>query len=393
MAELFDGNGTKIIAFFLPQYHCIPENDRWWGKGFTEWVNTRKALPLFEGHYQPRTPLHENYYNLLDPKVLKWQADLARQYGVFGFCHYHYWFKGGKQLLEKPTNAMLADPTIDIPFCLSWANENWTRNWDGGNREVIAEQDYGGPKEWEAHFQYLLPFFQDRRYMTEHGKPLFLIYKPELIPHLNQMLDYWTGRIQEYGFPGICYMIQSGGWYFDPDYDDSRFSWQIRFEPAFSKAYKSKQNMQQVKRMQNLFGFLRKCRLEKPAGFLYDRLQSAHKAHTALKELELVSYEETWQTILQSPTEKKTALGGFVDWDNTARNKKGRVYQGASPELFGEYLKKLVHKVETEAENPYLFLNAWNEWAEGAYLEPDERYGYAYLEAVQAAVSQKGETR
>lgn len=386
MAEINDGKGTKIITFFLPQYHTIPENDRWWGEGFTEWVNTRKAVPLYEGHYQPRTPLNENYYNILDEGVMEWQAELAKKYGIFGFCHYHYWFKGGKQLLEKPTDAMLKNSKVDIPFCLSWANENWTRNWDGGNKEIIAEQDYGGKKEWEDHLQYLLPFFKDSRYITEDGKPVFLIYKPELIPNLNAMLDYWTARVKECGLPGICYMIQSGGWYFDPGYDDSRFSWQIRFEPAFSKAYKTKKDMGKVKKLQKIFTFLRKVKLEGAGKWFYGKLQAAHREAAAIHALEKASYDETWNTILTSPVEAKTALGGFVDWDNTARNKKGRVYVGASPEKFGEYLSRLVKRVQTESSNPYLFINAWNEWAEGAYLEPDEKYGYAYLEAVQNAL-------
>ena len=388
MAEIYDGKGTKIIAFFLPQYHCIPENDKWWGKDFTEWVNTRKAVPLYEGHYQPRTPLHENYYNILDEGVMEWQADLAKKYGIFGFCHYHYWFKGGKQLLETPTNNMLKNPAVDIPFCLSWANENWTRNWDGGDREIIVEQDYGGKKEWEDHLQYLLPFFQDKRYITENGKPVFLIYKPELIPNLNDMLDYWNMRVKEYGLPGICYMIQHCIWYFSPNYENSHFSWQIRFEPAFSQTYKIKKDMRKVNNIQKLFRGLRKVKLERAGMWFYEKLRSAYRETKGPKELEKVSYDETWNTILTTPIEEKTVLGGFVDWDNTARNKKGRIYIGASPEKFGDYLKKLVQRVEQEASNPYLFINAWNEWAEGAYLEPDERYEYAYLEAVKKALEQ-----
>ena len=159
MAEIMDGNGLKVIAFYLPQFHSIPENDQWWGQGFTEWTNVKKALPLFEGHNQPRIPLNKNYYDLMDDEVKISQAKLAKKYGIFGFCYYHYWFKNGEKLLEKPAEQMLQNKDVDLPFCFSWANENWSRNWDGGNQEIIKEQDYGDKSDWEKHFQYFLPFF------------------------------------------------------------------------------------------------------------------------------------------------------------------------------------------------------------------------------------------
>ena len=209
MAEISGGTGVKAIAFYLPQFHPIPENDRAWGAGFTEWDNVRKARPLFEGHDQPRIPEKRNYYSLLDPAVRRWQSELALENGIFGFCYYHYWFARGKRLLEKPAESMLADPEAHIPFCFSWANENWSRRWDGGKNEVILRQDYGGRSEWQAHWEYLLPFFRDSRYITLDGKPLFLIYKPEEIPRLKDMLDCWQQAAKEAGFPGLCLMIQS----------------------------------------------------------------------------------------------------------------------------------------------------------------------------------------
>ena len=197
MAEINSNDDTKIIAFYLPQYHAIPENDQWWGKGFTEWTNVKKAKPLFEGHDQPRIPLNHNYYNLLDDNTKIWQANLAKKYGVYGFCYYHYWFKGGKKLLEKPAEQMLSNKSIDLPFCFCWANENWTRNWDGGNREIMVEQDYGNKDDWECHFQYLLQFFKDKRYITVDGKPLFIIYKPDLIIDIYEMVKYFRQSIVE----------------------------------------------------------------------------------------------------------------------------------------------------------------------------------------------------
>ena len=197
MAEVFDNKGVKIIPFYLPQFHTIPENDEWWGEGFTEWTNVKKAKPLFEGHDQPRIPLNNNYYNLMDDNVKIWQAKLAKEYGIFGFCYYHYWFKGGRQLLEKPAEQMLKNKEIDIPFCFCWANENWSKNWDGGNREVIMEQDYGSQEDWEKHFRYFVRFFRDERYITVHGKPLLIIYKPEQITDLQQMVVYFRKRAKE----------------------------------------------------------------------------------------------------------------------------------------------------------------------------------------------------
>lgn len=169
MAEVKDGKGVKLIAFYLPQFHAIPLNDQCWGKGFTEWTNVRKAQALFSGHDQPKIPLDLNYYDLMDDQVKIWQSNLAKKYGIFGFCYYHYWFKHGEKLLEKPAEQMLKNKKIEIPFCFCWANENWSKNWDGGDQEIIMEQDYGGKEEWERHFQYLLNFFQDERYITVDG--------------------------------------------------------------------------------------------------------------------------------------------------------------------------------------------------------------------------------
>ena len=153
----------KIITFYLPQFHTFPENDMWWGKGFTEWTNTRKAKPLFKGHYQPHIPYKKNYYDLTKEGVMKTQIEYAKKYGIYGFCFYHYWFTNGKKLMEKPVETFLEDKTLNIKFCLSWANEHWTKKWDGGSKEIIMEQNYGSKEDWKMHFEYLLPFFKDSR--------------------------------------------------------------------------------------------------------------------------------------------------------------------------------------------------------------------------------------
>ena len=209
MAEVYDQGGVKIIPFYLPQFHEIPENNKWWGEGFTEWTNVRKAKPLFEGHRQPKIPLDNNYYNLMDDNVKIWQAKIAKEHGIFGFCYYHYWFKNGRKLLEKPAEQMLQNQEIDIPFCFCWANENWSKNWDGGNREVIMEQHYGGKQDWEMHFQYLLPFFRDKRYITVHGKPIFVIYKPEQIIDLYPPFSHANFYINF--IPNRYYFIYNNG--------------------------------------------------------------------------------------------------------------------------------------------------------------------------------------
>jgi len=165
----------KVVALYLPQFHTIPENDTWWGEGFTEWVNIKKAIPLFENHHQPRMPLQDNYYNLADPDVMRWQASIAKEHGVYGFCFYHYWFDG-KLLLQKPIENFLENKDIDIHFCISWANEHWTDQWVSEKWNVLIEQRYGERDEWKVHFDYLLPYFKDDRYIKVDEKPVFVIY-------------------------------------------------------------------------------------------------------------------------------------------------------------------------------------------------------------------------
>ena len=224
----------KIIAFYLPQFHNIPENDEWWGDGFTEWVNVKKAKPLYAGHVQPKEPLDDNYYDLTDDKVKVWQSQLAKKYGVYGFCYYHYWFNG-KLLLEKPMEQMLANPEVDTPFCICWANEAWTKAWVNSTQTLIP-QKYGEKKEWKDHFDYMLKFFKDDRYIKCDGKPLLVIYKPELIECGNEMIDYFQELAKEAGFPGICMAYQHGNMdFYSENKDDSRYDLDIEFQPIYAR--------------------------------------------------------------------------------------------------------------------------------------------------------------
>ena len=378
MAEIYKDDKLKIIAFYLPQFHSIEENDKWWGKGFTEWTNVKKAVPLYPGHDQPRIPLNDNYYNLLDDDTKIWQANLAKKYGVYGFCYYHYWFKG-KKLLEKPAEQMLKNKSIDLPFCFCWANENWSRNWDGGNREIIVKQDYGEKKDWEEHFQYLLTFFKDSRYITVNGKPLLVIYKPDLINSIYEMVSYFKKRIVEEGFPGICLAFQFPTYYMDVFYRDDIFDYMIEFEPVFSRNNIVRHSSKKIEIVRKFFGEKTITKYRNSKNQLKHTFAKPH-------HLSMFFYDEAWEKILNQKWNNKLLPGTFVDWDNTPRNKHGVVYSGFTIEKFEDNIKKLVKRAYQENKQ-MLFINAWNEWGEGAYLEPDERYGYRKLEAIRSALN------
>ena len=345
--DLMVENNTKIIAYYLPQFHEIEENNRAWGKGFTEWDNVKKAVPLFEGHNQPREPLNDNYYNLLDIDTIQWQVNLAKKYGIYGFCFYHYWFRNGKHVLEKPAELLLGHKEVDIQFCFSWANEPWTKTWHGaaGEKEVLIEQRYGKEEQWKEHFEYLLKFFNDKRYIKIENKPVLLIYQINKIGCFNKMVDYWEKLIQREGYDGIYIvdMLTSDG----KIARNKRVSASVDFEPGKSK---------------------RKKLLEE-------------------ESLNLQDYDESCRRMLLEEHKKNEWRCMFVDYDDTARrHDRGIVYKGSMPQKFGEYLQATINK-SIQEENEFIFINAWNEWGEGNYLEPDKKYGYAYLESVKNAVN------
>ena len=349
----------KIIAMYLPQFHRIPENDKWWGEGFTEWVSARNAKPLFDGHYQPHIPLNENYYDLLDRKTMEWQADLMHQYGVDGICIYHYWFKDGRRVLEKPAENLLEWKDIDMPFCFCWASEAWARSWskikdknvwantfENGEKEnddgILLEQDYGRDAEWKEHFKYLLPFFKDDRYIKIANKPVIVIYKANQIGCIKDMIKTFRELALANGLQGI-YVI--GG--FTEGLDNETIDATLFHEPLHAN---------------------RKV------------LQGVYE-----NGIRRVSYIDVWSNILSAQGTGKTYYGGFVGYDDTPRRgKEGVVVENSTPELFGGFLAQLLAKNEASG-NEITFINAWNEWGEGMHLEPDERNGVAFLEKVKEA--------
>ncbi|WP_338658622.1 glycoside hydrolase family 99-like domain-containing protein [Paraclostridium sordellii] len=348
----------KIIAFYLPQFHSIPENDKWWGRGFTEWTNTSKSKPLYKGHYQPREPLNDNYYNLLDSNTQEWQAKVAKQNGIYGFCYYHYWFNG-KMLIEKPMENMLKNKNIKIPFCISWANEPWTRNWDGRNREVLMHQFYGDRLEWEEHFQYLINFFEDDRYILKDNKPVFLLYRTNSIDNCEKMVEYWNQRCKDYGFDGI-YIVET--------LTGHQKSSHIKNSSAVAE-------MEPMHTIRHGLPILTQGKR-----YIIKKLNKYMNIH------DRISYIKTWDCILKkhrSYNDKKVFLGGFVDWDNSARwGKRAMIMEGANPKLFSEYFKKQF-EIAKQIKSDFIFFNAWNEWAEGTYLEPDKKYEYNYLKEIK----------
>lgn len=372
----------KIIAFYLPQFHAIPENDDWWGKGFTEWTNVKAAKPLFQNHNQPRIPLNENYYNLLDDNTKKWQVDLANRYGIYGFCFYHYWFDG-KMLLEKPVNQFLKNKNLNTHFCLCWANEAWTNAWAAKDTKVLIEQRYGGREEWKKHFDYFLPFFQDSRYIKENNKPLLVIYRPELIDCLNEMLDYWNQLAIHNGFDGINFAYQHVSYTLSPKCDESMFEYAIEYQPSCARTLKDMESYPGLKRIKKSLVTW----VEKSFGI---NLQEKKKQ---IQKLGHFSYDDVWEYIINmKPRNDKCIPGAFVDWDNTPRrNRTGYLADGATPEKFEKYLIKQIQNARENYKKDMMFIFSWNEWAEGGYLEPDTHNGYGYLEAVYSALEKTNE--
>lgn len=370
----------RTIAFYLPQFHEIPENNEWWGKGFTEWVNVKSAKPLFEGHRQPRAPMNDDYYDLSNHEVMKRQISLARQYGLYGFCFYHYWFDG-HLLLQKPLEDLLADEETHFPYCICWANEHWTNVWVDGSAKVLIEQRYGEKTEWKEHFDYLLKFFKDEDYIKNDGKPFLVIYRPEIIPCLNEMIEYWRSCAVEAGFPGLDIAFQHVSFRLSNNYDDSHFDHYIEYEPITAEALMKQGHHPHLRQFKRNVARV----VEEYFGKDIRSIGSGG--------LKCYDYDEVWRYILSmNPESQKAIPGAFVDWDNTPRKKqRGAAYIGATPQKFQQYMTSQIKRARDVYHTDMLFIFAWNEWAEGGVLEPDAYYGYGYLEGLRDALAANNE--
>lgn len=357
----------KIIAYHLPQFHEIEENNRWWGKGFTEWTNTKKSKPLYKGHNQPREPLDENYYNLLDKKTMEWQQKISTENGVYGFCYYHYWFNGSK-ILEKPVENLLNWKDIKQNFCFCWANHDWKKTWNG-TQEMLMKQEYGQKKEWKEHFEYLVKFFKDERYIKLQNKPLFVLYRAKDIIDCDEMISFWNELALENGFAGI-YIVESLNVKNETSILKNSIGVTLR-EPNYS--------MVNLNIIQKVINKLKREYLSIPTKYDYEKLcKSSLKLSKKFKA-----------------SEKALFLGSFVGWDNTPRHSiRGRVAEKSTPEKFKKYLSKQIKlSEELKQKDKIIFLNAWNEWAEGMYLEPDKKIGFGFLKALKEALNQKKESK
>jgi lipopolysaccharide biosynthesis protein len=343
---------AKLIAFYLPQYHPIPENDRWWGAGFTEWTNVTKASPLFPGHHQPRVPSELGFYDLRLAETRRAQADLARAHGIHAFCYYHYWF-GGKQLLERPFADVLASGEPDFPFCLCWANEPWSRRWDGRAEDVLQAQTYS-PEDDLAHIRELLPAFADRRYLRIEGKPLFIVYQARDLPDPEATVACWRAEAARAGLPGLYLLTVETGWDAGWDATEVGFDAKVLFQPQFSLLTKT------------------------------PRLRVGD-----LDSLQIYDYEKSWPMLADPPPVPYLRFETvFPSWDNSARRGSDAVVvHNSTPEAYGAWLRAAVDRAAgLRAPEPLVFINAWNEWGEGAHLEPDIRHGRSYLEATRRAL-------
>ncbi len=362
---------SRLIAFHLPQFHPIPENDQWWGKGFTEWTNVTKARPNCKNHYQPQLPQDLGFYDLRLEESRIAQAELAKQYGIYGFCYYHYWFQG-KRLLERPLDEIVQSGNPDFPFMLCWANENWTRRWDGGDNIVLMEQKYSKEDAY-SHIQALLPYFKDSRYIKINGKPFFLIYRSTASPEMEAYLKVFHEVTRKEGielYIGRVESLYESGLELQKDYEVA-----VEFQP-FSPLFKQYRKSGSGYFFHNI---IRK-RLIKWAFRIFGQNEPAH-----FWKADYESYVDFVLKNYQFATQYKRFPGLMPSWDNTARRGKAALgFFNSTPEKFADWLNFLNQNFKPfSQEEDFIFINAWNEWAEGAHLEPCTKWGRQYLEKVK----------
>lgn len=356
---------SRLIAYYLPQFHPIPENDLWWGKGFTEWTNVTKARSFYAGHYQPNLPTELGFYDLRLPEVRQQQADLAHEYGLEGFCYWHYWFGGGRRILERTFAEVLSSGEPKFPFCLAWANETWRGiQYGANNGATLIEQTYPGLEDFQAHFAALLPAFRDKRYITVDGNPLFVVYMPHKLPNAQQFIELWRGLANKSGLAGLHLvgLQDSSAW--NPL--EHGFDAVIPHEPWQHFKLMPQRAIEKLVRIVAAKSFTDVLRNRFKIPAQYD-------------------YREFVQISFQTKMPDKTYPCVIPNWDTTPRTSEwGVVLNNSSPELFAVHLDKAIQMMhDAPADRKIIFIKSWNEWAEGNYLEPDRRFGRGYLEALK----------
>jgi lipopolysaccharide biosynthesis protein len=364
LADSHVRESVRLIAFYLPQYHPIRENDLWWGKGFTEWMNVARARPLYRGHYQPHLPADLGFYDLRLADTREAQAQLAGQYGIHGFCYYHYWFHG-RRLLERPFNEVLESGRPSFPFCLCWANEKWTREWDGVSDHVLMEQQYSLEDD-RQHIQWLARAFRDERCIRVDGKALFLVYRASALPKPLETTALWREEARKLGAGELMLAkVES----FPEEHTDPRgqgFDLAIEFQPDWTELGRR----------------YRRSIAWRIAG----RLGLASRAYQR-------NFVYHYAAVVRNALAKGTAAYPRCpcvtpSWDNTPRaiGRPATIFEGSTPELYEKWLVGAIKKVRASSCPKLVFVNAWNEWAEGNHLEPDLQFGRQYLEATQRAL-------
>jgi hypothetical protein len=352
----------RIIAYYLPQFYPIPENEAWWGKGFTDWTTVKNAKPLFPGHRQPHKPGVLGYYDLRNIAVRDEQAKLASRYGVEGFCYWHYWFGNGKRILNEVFDEVLISGKPDFPFCLGWANHTWYKNKfaDSASREVLIEQTYPGIEDYSQHFELVLKAFKDKRYLTVDGKPIFVIYRPWEIPDLDRFIRLWNQWSIENGLKGIYFIA---------------YCFQLREIDALIKKGFSAVNIIRLYHFENYISLNRK-------------LMSWLNKHVFNKGL-IIDYKEAAHYFDGREDEREEVIPTIIpNWDHSPRSgRKEHILINSEPIFFYQHVERIINRVKSKA-NPLVFVKSWNEWAEGNYLEPDEEFGLERLEALTSILNQ-----
>lgn len=384
----------KPIAIHLPQFHPIPENDEWWGKGFTEWTNVTKATPRFDGHHQPHLPADLGFYDLRLKEARLAQEKLAKEYGIYGFCYYHYWFNG-KLLLETPIEEKLKNPDEDFPFMLCWANENWTRIWDGGSNNILMEQNYDD-EDHINHIKYLIPFFKDERYIKIDGKPVFALYRSTLIPNIEEVIRLWKNEAQKEGLELYIIRFETAG-IMGKQYMTESMDAAAEFQPHYAMKFyrdmlqqrKEKEILEEKRNFKTLKDEISFTTIQNS---FITRLLGKRKSYSKEQIKEsgvIIDYGEFIDIELEKSEELSLDYKLYPcvspGFDNTARKKENYwLLKNNAPNLFQKWIEtKITRFTPYSRDENLFFINAWNEWAEGNHLEPDTKWGLKFLEVVK----------